>query len=128
MEDLNASTAFYTEKFGWQLLPSSNENISFMQLNGVLLSLYPKEKLAEDAGVSPVGEGFKAFTLAHNLRSKQEVDQLFSELEQKGVQIVKPAEEVFWGGYSGYVADPDGNLWELAYNPFMQFDEAGNVI
>jgi uncharacterized glyoxalase superfamily protein PhnB len=92
------------------------------------LSLYPREKLAEDAQVPHEGNGFKGFTLAHNLRSKAEVDQLFSELEQKGVTIVKQPEEVFWGGYSGYVSDLDDNLWEIAFNPFLPLDEKGNTL
>lgn len=120
VNDLKVATAFYQNAFGWEKADSSNDNITFMKLNsGVLLSLYPKEKLAEDAGVSHEGTGFKSFTLAHNLRSKAAVDQTIADLESKGVKIVKRPEEVFWGGYSSYVADPDDNLWEIAYNPFM---------
>ena len=125
--DLTTSNDFYENKFGWTKLPSSNENITFMQLNGILLSLYPKDKLAEDAGVSPEGSGFNSFTLAHNVESKEAVDEIFEELEQKEVTIVKPPQEVFWGGYSGYVADPDGHLWEIAFNPYLPLDESGNV-
>ena len=126
--DLAVANNFYERVFGWKKLPSSNENISFFQLNGVLLSLYPREKLAEDAQVDAAGSGFKGFSIAHNLRSKEEVDALFAMLESKGTRIVKPPEEVFWGGYSGYIADPDDNLWELAYNPFLKLDEAGNAV
>ncbi|WP_046759007.1 VOC family protein [Kordia jejudonensis] len=127
VQDLKKSTAFYQEKFGWKLTSASNENISFFQLNGLLLSLYPKDKLAEDATVDPMGSGFKGFTLAYNTRTKEEVDEIFADLAQKGVKIVKQPEEVFWGGYSGYVADLDENLWEIAFNPFLELDEAGNV-
>ena len=125
--DLHRATSFYTDVLGWELHEGSNENITFIKLNGILLSLYPRDKLAEDAGVDPTGSGFKAFTLAHNLRSKDEVDDLFTSLEKKGVSIIKAPVEVFWGGYSGYIADPDGNLWEIAYNPFLPLDEKGNV-
>lgn len=119
--DLEISTQFYEKAFGWKKVPPSNESITFIELDGgMLLSLYPKDKLAEDAGVSPKGEGFKAFSLAHNLRSKEEVDQTIAALEKKGVKIVKHPEEVFWGGYSSYIADPDENLWEIAYNPYME--------
>jgi catechol 2,3-dioxygenase-like lactoylglutathione lyase family enzyme len=128
VEDLKASTAFYQEKFGWQLTDASNEHISFFQLNGVLLSLYPREKLAEDAKVPHEGSGFKGFTLAYNTRTKEEVDEIFETLGSKGVNIVKPPEQVFWGGYSGYVADVDENLWEIAYNPYLELDEAGNAL
>ena len=74
------------------------------------------------------GSGFKAFTLAYVTRSKEEVDTIFADLETKGVKIVKAPEEVFWGGYSGYIADPDENLWEIAYNPYLTIDGKGNSI
>jgi catechol 2,3-dioxygenase-like lactoylglutathione lyase family enzyme len=125
---LKVSNSFYKEKFGWKLMDSSNEYISFFQLNGIVLSLYPREKLAEDATVSAEGNGFKGFSLAYNTRSMEEVDALFEKLKSKGVKIVKQPEEVFWGGYSGYIADPDDNLWEIAYNPFLPLDEKGNTI
>lgn len=127
VNDLQASNDFYENTFGWTKLPSSNEGITFIQLNGILLSLYPKGKLAEDAGVSPEGTGFKAFSLAYNTRTREEVDEVFVELKQKGVKIVKEPEEVFWGGYSGYIADPDDNLWEIAFNPYLSLDEMGNA-
>ncbi len=125
---LEVSNKFYKEKFGWKLIATSNEYISFFQLNGILLSLYPREKLAEDARVSAEGNGFKGFSLAYNTRSKEEVDSLFENLKSKGVKIIKQPEEVFWGGYSGYIADPDDNLWEIAFNPFLPLDENGNTI
>ena len=128
VNDLKISTAFYKEKFGWKLTKASNENISFFQLNGLLLSLYPKDKLAEDAMVDPTGSGFKAFTLAYNTRTKEEVDEIITNLASKGVKVVKQPEHVFWGGYSGYIADPDDNLWEIAYNPYLELDAAGNTI
>lgn len=128
VEDLKASTAFYQEKFGWTLTNASNDSISFFQLNGVLLSLYPREKLAEDATIDHTGSGFKGFTLAYNTRTKEEVDEIFADLGNKGVKIVKQPEQVFWGGYSGYVADLDENLWEIAYNPFLELDADGNVL
>ena len=126
--NLEASTAFYQEKFGWKLTKASNENISFFQLNGLLLSLYTKDKLAEDAMVDPTGSGFKGFTLAYNTRTKEEVDEIFADLSSKSVKIVKQPEQVFWGGYSGYVADLDDNLWEIAYNPFLELDADGNTV
>ena len=127
VKDLKTSTDFYVNSFGWELMPDSNAGISFFKLNGVLLSLYPREKLAEDAGVSSVGSGFNAFTVAYNTRSREEVDDLIAELEKKGVPIVKRPQDVFWGGYSSYIADPDGNLWEIAYNPYLELDEEGNA-
>lgn len=128
VKDLKESTRFYEEKFGWKKMKSSNEGIVFFQLNGILLSLYPREKLAEDATVNSKGNGFKGFTLAFNTRTKEEVDKLINTLEAKDVNIVKRPEEVFWGGYSSYIADPDDNLWEIAFNPFLPIDEKGNTI
>lgn len=128
VNDLKTSTHFYENTLGWKKLSSSNENITFFKLNGILLSLYPKDKLAEDAGVRPKGDGFKAFTLAYNTHSKKEVDEIIKNLEAKGVKIVKQPEEVFWGGYSSYFSDPDDNLWEVTYNPFLPLDESGNVV
>ena len=126
--NLKKATQFYEEKFGWEKTKSSNGDITFFQLNGILLSLYPSGKLAEDAMVSPEGNGFKKFTMAYNARSKQEVDAIFEKLESKGVRIVKKPEDVFWGGYSGYVADLDDNLWEIAFNPYLEIDINGNTI
>ncbi|SHI93711.1 VOC family protein [Algibacter luteus] len=128
VKNLKVSSEFYEEKFGWKKTESSNESIVFFQLNGMLLSLYPIDKLAEDAGVSSEGEGFKAFSLAYNTRTKEEVDTLIETLEARGVKIVKQPEEVFWGGYSSYIADPDENLWEIAFNPYLKLDEKGNVV
>ena len=125
--DLKVSENFYTQTLGWTKTKDSNDDIIFLQLNGILLSLYSRDKLAEDAEVSPEGSGFKGFTLAYNARSEDEVNAIFAELGSKGVRIVKPAQKVFWGGYSGYIADPDDNLWEIAYNPFLPMDEKGNV-
>ncbi|GAA4964911.1 VOC family protein [Algibacter aquimarinus] len=128
VNNLEEASDFYEYKFGWKKTKSSNENIVFFQLNGVLLSLYPKEKLAEDATISHEGSGFKSFTLAYNTKTKTEVDELIDILENKGVKIVKRPEEVFWGGYSSYVADMDDNLWEIAFNPFLPMDENGNTL
>ncbi len=128
VNDLKVSSKFYEEKFGWKKMKSSNDGITFFQLNGILLSLYPKDKLAEDANVNPEGNGFKGFSLAFNTRTKEEVDDLIEALEAKGVKIIKRPEDVFWGGYSSYIADPDENLWEIAFNPYLLLDENGNAI
>lgn len=120
VRDLKKSRQFYEECFGWKCADHSTDKIVFFDLNGILLSLYAIEALAEDAGVDPGGSGFKKFTIAHNLRSEKEVDDCISRLESKGVTIVKRPQKVFWGGYSSYISDPDGNLWEIAFNPYME--------
>lgn len=127
VKELEKSTDFYLNTFGWTKSEQSNEDITFMHLNGIYLSLYKREKLAEDAEIDPAGEGFKAFSIAYNARSEEEVDELFAKYEKAQIKIVKRPEKVFWGGYSGYIADPDGNLWEIAYNPFVKIDAEGNV-
>lgn len=120
VSDLRRARAFYEEKFGWTPLPNSSDDIVFFQLKGgIQLALFPEHALAEDAHVDAKGSGFRKFSLAQNMRSEKEVDDLFSALEKKGVTIVKRPEKVFWGGYSGYVEDVDHNLWEIAYNPYL---------
>ena len=119
--DLAASRRFYHDTFGWLERADSNDNIAFFQTGSALiLALYPRAALAMDANVSADGSGFPRFTLAHNVASREAVDALFAGFHARGVHIVKAPQAVFWGGYSGYIADPDGFLWEIAYNPFLQ--------
>lgn len=127
VRDFETSRQFYTEILGWTPSGSSNEDITFFQAGGVVLSIYQREKLADDALVDPVGSGFAGFTLAYNARSEAEVDKIIRDLKAKGVRILKEPQKVFWGGYSSYFADPDGNCWEVAFNPFFPFDENGNL-
>ena len=128
VKDLKIAEDFYSNVIGWKKFGYSNEHIIFYALNGIQLALHPIEKLAEDAKVNYSEVSFRGFTLAYNTTSIEEVDQLFAEMKAKNVTIVKPPEEVSWGGYSGYFSDPDGNLWEVAYNPFLQLDAKGNTI
>ena len=130
VRDLERSRRFYAETLGWTLSPASGDGIAFFQAGGVVLALYPREELAADAhlSVSPsAAQSVAHFTLAHNARSEQEVDAIIADLRAKGVTILKEPQKVFWGGYSSYFADPDGNPWEVAYNPFSSFDENGNL-
>ena len=122
VEDLNQSIDFYENKFGWKRSELSNESIIFYDLNGTHLALYDREELAKDANVNHTGDGFRSFTMAYNTRSEKEVDDLIENLRKQGVQIIKEPQKVFWGGYSSYIADPDGNLWEIAFNPYLKLD------
>ncbi|RRQ24144.1 VOC family protein [Guyparkeria sp. SCN-R1] len=125
--DLTRSRAFYEQGLGWTV-GSAAEQVVFFQLNGIVLALYPREALAADAGVpSSQGSGFAGIALAHNVRRREEVDTVLATAERAGGRIAKPAQATFWGGYSGYFADPDGHLWEVAQNPFWELDAAGNV-
>ena len=123
--DLERARRFYADVFGWTPM-NDTEGVVFFRLNGLVLALFPRHELAADAHVPDEGLGAR-IALAHNLRSAAEVDALFTELRTKGVTITKWPEKVFWGGHSGYFTDPDGHLWEVAYNPFLDMDAAGNV-
>lgn len=116
VSDLARSTAFYRDGLGLPALEGF-EGVTFFNLKGAWLSLYSYESLAADATVSPQGSGFKGITLAHNVASKEAVARVLEQAEQAGATIVKPAQDTEWGGHSGYFADPDGHLWEVAWNP-----------
>jgi len=124
--DLERSRAFYA-RLGWKEIEPRQPGVAFFQLNGVGLSLFPRGELAKDATIADGPAGFSGITLAHNLRSEADVDASFAEMVAAGATAVKAPQAVFWGGYSGYVADPDGHLWELAHNPFFPLNAAGNV-
>lgn len=117
--DLGRSLTFYRDGLGF---PTHNykedQGIVFFKLEGTWLSLYPREKLAEDITMSAAGSGFSGVTMAHNVGSKEEVDTAVDLAVSVGAKLVKKPQDVFWGGYSGYFSDPDGYLWEVAYNPF----------
>ena len=125
--DVQASAAFY-ERLGWKRSSQSQDEVAFFDAGGIVFGLFGREALAEDAGVAADGSGFRAVSVAQNLPSKEAVDAALKEAEAAGARIVKPAEEVFWGGYSGYFADPDGHLWEVAFNPFWPLDDTGRVL
>ena len=124
--DVARSRAFY-ERLGFAAAGASQEAIAFFQLGAVVLGLFSRESLAEDAHVANDGQGFDGVTLAQNMRSRAEVDEALAFAVSCGATLAKPAEEVFWGGYSGYFADPDGHLWEVAHNPFFAMDDDGVV-
>lgn len=123
--DLKKSVEFYSRTLGWKVSSNSNDDITLFQAGGVVLALYLREKLAEDAVIAPEGHGFAGYTLAYNAQSETEVDSIIADLKSKGVKIVKEPQKVFWGGYSSYFADPDDNPWEVAFNPFFAFDDNG---
>jgi catechol 2,3-dioxygenase-like lactoylglutathione lyase family enzyme len=114
VSDLERSTIFYRDGLGLPRSDASNDRISFFRTGNTWLALFPREALAKDACVSPAGSGFPRFTIAHNLETRADVHRVLSEAESAGGRIVKPAQETTWGGYSGYFADPDGFLWEVA--------------
>lgn len=118
--DFAQSLAFYRDGLGFKAHGyKEGDDVVFFEMEGTWLGLYPKEKLAEDATIPNDGSGFSGISLAHNVESKEKVDEVFAFMVSKGAKQVKEPQDVFWGGYSSYVADPDGYLWEIAYNPFM---------
>ncbi|MFN8404279.1 MAG: VOC family protein [Anaerolineales bacterium] len=127
VKDFEKSKKFYGETLGWKPASASSDDVAFFQAGGIVFAIYPREKLAEDALTSAEGSGFAGFTLAYNAGSESEVDEIIADLKSKGVKIVKEPQKVFWGGYSSYFADPDGYLWEVAHNPYFEFDKSGNL-
>jgi catechol 2,3-dioxygenase-like lactoylglutathione lyase family enzyme len=117
--DLPRMVAFYRDGLGF---PTHNytpgDDMVMFRLEGTWLGLFPRDELAKDATISVEGSGFSGVALAHNEPSKEDVDRVFAEALAAGATAVKTPEDVFWGGYSGYFADPEGNLWEVAWNPF----------
>ncbi len=132
VEDLERSYRFYHDGLGFPTSGQPEKGIIFFQTGGVCLALYPFDKLAEDISENlvlqhPAGS-FSGVTLAHNTRSREEVDAVLEQAKQAGGAIIKSAQDVFWGGYSGYFSDPDGHIWEVAYADFWQFHEDGRLV
>ena len=118
VENLQRAITFYQQGLGFPR-HGEHENVAFFQLNGTWLGLYGREALAEDAQVPAEGSGFNAFTIAHNVHSEAEVRDVMRQAADAGAEIVKEPQPAFWGGYSGYFKDPDGHLWEVAFNLFV---------
>ena len=124
--DLAKARAFY-EAWGWRASSASQPEVAFFQANGLALALWSRADLAKDAGVQDRPTGFSVVTLAYNARSKEEADEVYALAIAAGAKATKPLQDVFWGGYSGYFADPEGHLWEVAWNPAFPLDEEGHM-
>lgn len=124
--DLDRSRRFYEIGLGWKRT-NKEDGIVFFQLPGAVLGLWSAESLAEEVGLGPPAAGFGGIALAYNARSREAVDEVLEEAVAAGARLLKPAAETFWGGYSGYFADPDGHPWEVAFNPFWPIDEEGAI-
>lgn len=124
--DVARARAFY-EAWGWTASSASQPSVAFFQANGLALALFERAALAQDAGVADTPTGFAAIALAYNARSRQEADEVYARAVAAGARPLKPVQDVSWGGYSGYFADPDGHLWEVAFNPFFPLDEEGHL-
>ena len=124
--DLERARRFYEHGLGWRR-GNDHPEVVFYQLGGMVLALWGRDALAKDARLPEVGSGFGGIALAYNARTREEVDAVLAEAEAAGAKILKPAEDAVWGGDSGYFADPDGHLWEIAWNPEWTLAEDGSV-
>lgn len=124
--DLAKSRAFY-ERLGWRRSVRAASGVAFFQMGGMALALYPRAALAEDAGVDPASSGFAGVALAHNVRTREAVDAVIAEALAAGATLSRPAADAVWGGYSGCIADPDGFIWEIAWNPGFPIDSDGAI-
>ena len=125
--NLERSRQFYEQGLGWQASSRSNERITFFQAGGMVLALYSRTALAEDAHLANEGTGFGGIILAYNVRHRENVDAVLAEAQVAGATLLKAPEETHWGGYSGYFADPDGYPWEVAWNPYWELREDGSM-
>jgi uncharacterized protein len=123
--DVARSRWFY-EALGWRASTASQEDVAFFQLGGIGLSLFGRAALAEDAGL-PEAPGSGGVALAHNARTRDEVDTILARARAAGAPILRPARETSWGGYAGYFADPDGHPWEVAWNPHFPLGADGSL-
>ncbi len=126
VSDLARSTQFYRDGLGFPVHDAGGDEITFFEMNGVMLALYSRDDLADDANM-PEHKGtpqpaLHGFTIAHNVASREEVDAVLRLAESAGGRIAKPAHDTFWGGYGGYFADPDGFLWEVATGAGLPVD------
>ena len=128
VDDLPRARAFY-EALGWRVASEEqSDSIVCFTLNGIGFALYPRAALIKDIGLPGIdGRATGAVTLAYNVRAREDVATLLDEAERVGGTIVKPAQDVFWGGHSGYFQDPDGHLWEVAWNPSSPLDGDGQL-
>jgi catechol 2,3-dioxygenase-like lactoylglutathione lyase family enzyme len=129
VRDVERSRRFYRDGLGWTESAASREteDVAFFQTGGVVLALYKRELLAADADLPPQGSGFAGFAVAHNVATRELVDAALEAAVQAGATLLKPGTEADWGGYTGYFADPDGFLWEVAWNPGFPLREDGSI-
>ncbi|MGD1934231.1 MAG: VOC family protein [Candidatus Phaeomarinobacter sp.] len=126
VSDLAASRAFYG-RLGFNEASISQDGIAFYAMGTFVFALYPTDKLAEDIGEALPEAPAGGVTLAYNVADKSDVATILDEAVAAGARLVKPAEDVFWGGHSGYFADPDGHFWEVAWNPHSPLEADGSL-
>lgn len=127
VEDVARAARFY-EALGMQRHMRGAEGVAFFDAGGAALSLYGRDALAKDAGLDALPKGSGSATLAFNVGGEAAVDETLAAAEKAGGKVLKRGYRVFWGGYIGYFADPDGHVWEVAYNPQFPFDDRGLLV
>jgi uncharacterized protein len=128
VDDFERSVNFYERGLGWKRSEKSMDGLALFPLGGITLALYSRQELADDATLTYQPTEFSGLTLSYNAKSEKEVDDVLKEVKVLGAIIIKPAQKVFWGGYSGYFKDLDEHVIEVAYNPFWELDENDNLI
>lgn len=128
VDDFKQSLAFYEKGLGWKKSSKSMDELALFDLGGIILALHPRRELADDATLPYQPTTFSGLTISYNTRSEKEVDDILKQVASLGATIVKPAQKVYWGGYSGYFKDLDGHLFEVAYNPFWELDKNNNLV
>ena len=126
VDDFYRSVKFW-ESLGWKKSPASVDGLAVFPLGGIVLALHPRHELAADAMLPNTKADFAGLTLSYNAKSEKEVDEVLAQVKQLGATIIKPAQKVYWGGYSGYFKDLDGHVFEVAFNPFWELDENDNL-
>lgn len=127
VDDFERSLHFYETGLGWKKSDKSMDGLALFPLGGITLALHPRAELADDTTLPYTPAAFSGLTISYNAKSEKEVDDIMLQVKQLGATIIKPAQQVFWGGYSGYFKDLDGHLFEVAYNPFWELDENDNL-
>jgi len=128
VDDFEKSVNFYEQGLGWKKSDKSMDDLALFPLGGITLALYPRQELAKDATLKYQPTEFSGLTISYNAKSEKEVDGILKQVAELGATIVKPAQKVFWGGYSGYFRDLDGYVFEVAFNPFWELDGDDNLM
>jgi catechol 2,3-dioxygenase-like lactoylglutathione lyase family enzyme len=128
VDDFQRSLDFYEKGLGWKKSKQSMDGLALFSLGGMTLAIHPRHELADDVTLAYQPSQFSGMTISYNAKSEKEVDEVMAQVEALGATVIKPAQKVYWGGYSGYFKDPDGYLFEVAYNPFWPLDENDDLV
>lgn len=127
VDNFEKSVNFYEKGLGWKKSDKSVDGLALFPLGGIVLALHSRHELAADTTLNYQPTEFSGLTISYNAKSEKEVDDILKQVAKLGATIVKPAQKVYWGGYSGYFKDLDGYLFEVAFNPFWELDENDNL-